>query len=67
MNSKRDALKEQYQQGVQGKPNFGNQGGAQGGGQSQSGAPSTSQEQPVYHGGKLIGYTKDGKTLSRLP
>jgi len=40
MNSKREALQQQYASGVQAKPNFG--GGAQGGGQTQGGAPSTS-------------------------
>ena len=46
---------------------LGIKGSAQGGGgQTNSGAPPT-KEQPVYRGGKLIGYTEDGKTLSRLP
>lgn len=39
MNSKRDALKQQYEEGSKGKPNFGG-GGAQGGGQSSQGAPN---------------------------
>lgn len=48
MNSKRDALRQQVQQGMQGKPNFGeNNGGAQGGGQTQSGAPSQSSGHKV--------------------
>lgn len=43
-------------------------GGAQGGGQKpQSNAASPTKEQPVYHEGKLLGYTQDGKTISRLP
>ena len=38
MNSKKAALQQQVEQGVQGKPNFG--GGAQGGSQTQSSAPA---------------------------
>jgi hypothetical protein len=32
-----------------------------------SGLRQTGGEQPVYHGGQLLGYTVDGKTISRLP
>lgn len=51
MNSKRDALKQQYDQGVQGKPNFG-AGGSQGGGQSSNAAPPANDPFAQF-GGKL--------------
>ena len=37
---KQNSAKQSFQSGVQAQPNFGNQGGAQGGGQPQTGAPA---------------------------
>jgi len=51
---KQKSLKESYDQGVQAKPNFGQQGGA----------PPAGATHAVIVDGKVVGYTSDGKTMT---
>ena len=63
MNSKREALQQQYQAGIQAKPNFG-AGGAQGGGPASNAAPPAGIPHDVIVNGKVVGVTTDGgKTM----